>query len=1120
MFRAALCGIFLTFLTLPFSLFGQFEQGQLAGTVTDPSHASVHAAKVVVTAPRGDKFTTVTGDNGIFVVVGLPVGTYSVSVEAAGFRMFVVDGVKVDAALRRTLDIALTLGALAEQITVTADATALLADTAAIGRTVDARQISDLALNGRNPISLALTKAGVVGTAVGGGFNSFNPVDLGAAFSINGAALYGTNITLDGVSVVRSRGDGQSAPTLSGVFNADALQEVQILTSSYPAEYGRALTGQVRMVSKTGTQQFHGSAFEFLRNSAMDANTWLRNSSNTQDARTPQPLRFNQPGFTLGGPLLIPHLFNQKREKAFFFVAEEWISYHQAAASTGIVPSLAMRQGDFSELLSPANPFFGRATIVRDPATGAPFPNNVIPHARLSHNGLGLLRAYPVPTVGFQQGANNWYDSQPQPNDSRKDMFRVDYILGRHRLGIGGSHLKYNQDDPFRTGFDVANTRWSRPNYTATFSLTSVLSPTVINEFTGAFADDIVRMTLYPTNGVNRYERSLYGIDFPYALSGPKRVVNRIPTIVPQSFSTLDGSSKPGNSSGPMFTLRDNATLVRTSAHTIKGGVTYELAAQVNADQIAFNQNGWFTFQNTGNPLTTGVAIANVALGYFNTYQEIGTAADTHVKSYALEAFLQDTWKVTPRLTLEYGLRYSYFQPWHSEWNDIANFNANYFDQAKKAVVDPITGGIVAGDRYNGIVLPGSGYSDSAAGRALGATVPGVQALFHNLPAGFVNSYTTGTNFSPRLGIAWRATNRTVVRVGVGVFRVREFLNNGSLFRNPPNQASANATNGLVDNPGGGGLLLPQNIGAVSNEYLYPTSYNYTLSFQRELPMGFLLDVAYVGNTAQNLLRLHNINQLPLNAIYQYPAINPNGLRPYPGLSAINYAEQSGRSNYNSLQVTINRRFRSGFGLDVAYTFSKVLDNVQTPFNAYHFVWAPSTIDRNQALTFNYIYEVPLFRNRRGLAANVLGNWQVSGVTAFRSGDPLSVLDSNDNAGVGSGSASQPWNLVGSTNVTNASGVGQLWFNPAAFAKPALGNFGNASLNLLRGPWFQNWDAALFKNFKVREHADAQFRLEVFNFLNHPNLSDPVLTPTSGSFGRILAKSDTRNLQLGLKIRF
>lgn len=567
-----------------------------------------------------------------------------------------------------------------------------------------------------------------------------------------------------------------------------------------------------------------------------------------------------------------------------------------------------------------------------------------------------------------------------------------------------------------------------------------------------------------------------------------------------------------------MYSISDNVTVVPNGAHTIKLGVFWEMAAQINADQVAYNQNGWFTFRDSGNPISSGVAIANAALGHFDTYFEIGPAADTHVRSYAIEGFAQDTWKITPRLTMEYGLRYSYFQPWHADWNDIANFDPRYYNPANRAVIDATTGGITAGDPYNGIVLPGDSYPASAAGRAQGAFVPNVQRLFHGLPPGFVNSYHR--NFSPRLGIAWRLTDHTVVRAGGGIFKARQFLYNSSLFRNAPNQARVDTNNGLVDSPGGGGLTLPFTLGSVANEYRYPTSFNYSLSVQHEFPTGFVLDASYVGNTGMNLLRTHNINQMLPGTIYASPSISPNALRPYEGLAVINNSEQSGHSNYNALQVTLSRRFHSGLGVDVAYTFSKNLDDTATPYNAYHFVRAPSSWDRTQVLTFNYMYELPFFRARQGVTGNLLGNWQLSGVSFFRSGNPLSVVDSTDTAGVGSGSASQPWNVVGSTAVSGPTGVGQLWFNPAAFAVPAKGTFGNAGLNLLRGPLFQNWDMALFKRFKIREWLSTQFRFEVFNFLNHPNLADPVVSPRSGSFGYITSKSGNRNIQLGLKFLF
>jgi hypothetical protein len=1113
--RVALGLLALWLFAIP-ALFAQMDQGQIAGTVVDPTKAVVVAATVtVISVQTGHRLPVSTAENGTYVAPNLGIGFYTVEIEASGFRKFVRQNVKVDAATRITVDAQLTLGAATESVTVSGEMAYIQDSTAQIGRVIESRQISDLALNGRNPLNLALIKAGVVGS----NFNAFNSTDVGSSLSINGGQLYGNNITVDGVSAVRTRGDGLSGPALLGVFNADALQEVQVLTSSYPAEFGRAMDGQVRFVTKSGSREFHGTLWEFFRNSALDANSWVRNSSNTSDASRPAPFRFNQPGFSVGGPVFIPGHFNAKKEKLFFFVSEEWIAYRRDKTGSAVVPSEAMRTGNFSELLVASNPFFRRVITIRDPNNGAPFPNNIIPTSRLSANGIGLLRAFPLPTSGFQQGANNWIDSQPNPRDTRKDSVRIDYMMGATRLSFSGTNYYYAEDDPFRGSFTVANTRWRRPNQTAAFSVATTLSPRMVNEFTATAANDVVRMTLYDFDGVNRYERSLYGINFGYVIPGPKRVENRIPTIDITGFTSLDGSSKPGNSSGPMVSFSDNFTWVLNSGHTLKMGIVGERATQINADQIAFNQNGWFTFRDSGNPATTGAAIANTALGNFDTYFEIGPAADTHVRSAAIEAFFQDTWKISPKLTLDIGIRYSYFAPWKAKWNDIANFDPRFFTQANRAVLDPRTGAIIGGDPYNGVVLPGTGYPESAKGRALGATVPNVQRLFHGLPEGFVNSYKL--KFSPRLGLAWRATSKTVLRIGGGTYQGREFLNNGTFFRNAPNQERVDVVNGLVDAPGGrGGSQFPFTVGAAALEYKYPTAFQYSFSVQRELPFGFVMDAAYIGKTAVDLLRIRNLNQLRPGGVQANPGINVNALRPFYGLAIINYAEQSGRSNYNSAQLSLDRRFRSGLGLGLAYTFSKNIDNVTTPYDAYNFVRSLSSNDRPHVLSVNYIYQLPFLRNSKSLSGNLLGNWQVSGVTFFRSGNPLSVVDATDTAGVGTGSASQPWNVSGSPSITSATGVGLPWFATSAFTLPSPGTFGNAGLNILRGPAFQNWDIAVFKNFRLTERFAAQFRAESFNFLNLPLLNNPTTNPRSGDFGRITSKYNERNIQLGFKILF
>ncbi len=1096
--------------------FAQLDQGQIAGTVTDPSREVVSAAQVtIVSAQTGRRISTKTAITGAYVIPNLPIGLYAVEIEAPGFRKFVRENVKVDTATRTSVDAELTLGATSDTITVSDEAPPVQDSSAQLGRVIESKQISDLALNGRNPINLALIKAGVVGS----NFNAFNPTSLGTSLSINGGQQDGNNVTIDGVSAVRTRGDGQGGPALLGIFNADSLQEVQILTSSYPAEYGRAADGQIRFVTKSGSKDFHGTAWYFLRNSALDANSWVRNAANTFDSTRPAPFRFNQPGFSLGGPVTIPGKFNTKRDKLFFFVAEEWISFRQEKTGTAIVPSAAMRTGNFSELLNAANPFFRRAITVRDPLNNTPFPNNVIPNSRLSANGMGLLRAYPLPTAGFQQGASNWIDSQPNPRDIRKDTVRVDYMLGATRLSFTGTNFYFAEDDPFRGSFTVANTRWRRPNRTGAFSVSSTLAPNKVNELTATAANDVVQMTLYPFDGVNRYERSRYGINFGYLIPGPKRLTDRIPTIDITGFTSLDGSSKPGNSSGPMVSISDNFTWILNSGHTLKFGAFVGRDTQINADQIAFNQNGWFTFRDAGNPATTGNAIANAALGNFDTYFEIGSAADTHVRSNAYELFAQDTWKLRPNLTLELGIRYSYFAPWTAKWNDISNFDPRYFTTAARAVLDPRTGAIIGGDPYNGIVQGGTSYPDSAKGRALGASVPNVQRLFRGVPEGFVNKYYA--NFAPRFGLAWRLDSKSVLRVGGGSYKARDFLNNGSLFRNAPNQDRVDVVNGVVDSPGGrGGSQFPFTLGALALEYNYPTAYHYSVSLQRELPFGIVVDAAYVGKTAVDLYRVRNLNQLLPGTVQANPGINVNALRPFYGLGIINYSEQSGRSKYNSFQLSADRRFRNGLGFGVAYTVSKNEDNVSTPYDAYNFFTALSGNDRPHVFSLNYIYQLPFLRNSRSLLGNALGNWQISGVAFIRSGAPLSVVDATDTAGVGTGSASQPWNVSGSTAATGSTGVGQPWFNAAAFSVPRAGTFGNAPLNLLRGPGFQNWDVALFKNFRFTERLSGQLRAESFNILNHPLLNNPITNPRSGDFSRITSKYNERNLQLGLKVIF
>lgn len=1121
---------FLFVVASVFAAYAQFDQGQISGTIKDASQAVVIAAGVTATsADTGQTVPAVPDQNGSYLFTNLRVGTYEVTVHAPGFKAYKKTNVRVDAAARTTVDVVLEVGATTESIEVTANTTMVTLETAQIGRTIDSSQIMNLALNGRDPLNMAVLKAGVIGDQ----FNGFNPGWVEQSVSIAGGRKNGNAVTVDGVNTLRARGDA-TRDTNIGQPNVDSIEEVQILTSTYPAEYGRAMDGQVRFVTKSGTRDFHGTAWEFFRNSRLDANSWVRNSSPKQsDYSRPAPFRFNQPGYSIGGPVVIPGKFNTDRKKLFFFATQEFMWYRKEQTNTSTVPTAAMRIGDFSGLLDPTNPFFRKVRIVNDPTTGKPFPNNVIPTNQLSPNGTAILGAYPLPTPGYQVGTTNWIKTLPNPITTRKDMFHVDYYTGKSRISFMGNHFSYAEDQPFEgtfgTGLDLSNTRWHRPNQMAVLSINTTLSATKVNDITISGASDRAQLDPYVNGGVDKLQRTQYGINFPYIIPGQKSVPDRIPAAAIAGLFTLNGGTRPQNSSGPIYSWTDNFTWIARSNHTLKFGGFLEKVTAKNNEQTG-SQNGSFSFLDAGaNPLTTGVAIANAAMGTYDSYSEAGPRPYTLATSWAVESYAQDTWKVKPNLTVEMGVRWSYRQPFHPKWNDLANFEPAFYNPANVAIVDRTLGFIVSGDPYNGIVLPGNGIPDSAKGRANAIKLPNYQRLFHNLPGGFVNSYHDA--FAPRLGIAYRLSGKTGVRMGGGIFHQRQMLQ--SLFSNPPNLVSLTTGFGQVDNPGGAGAhTFPFSVSALDLNYKYPTAYSYSFSLQHELPGGAVLDVAYVGKTSVHLLRTRNLNQMAPGTLQANPGVQTNALRPYMGLASINYTTTDGRSKYNSLQVSLDRRFRSGLGFGVSYTFSKTRDNIgwlgAAAYTNQYFVTAPFEWDRPHTLNANVVYELPFLRSRRGMTANLLGGWQVSSVIFFRSGNPLSVLDAVDVAGTGQGNA--PWNLVGSPDVSGPRGINQLWFNPAAFALPKAGTFGNAGLGIIRGPRFQNLDASLFKKFRLYERLTGELRLEAFNVANHPLMGDPVTDPRSGDFGYIRSKSlvstqanvstNERNTQLGLKFIF
>jgi hypothetical protein len=800
------------------------------------------------------------------------------------------------------------------------------------------------------------------------------------------------------------------------------------------------------------------------------------------------------------------------------------------------VPTEAMRRGDFSELLAPSV-FYSTPQLIRDPQTGQPFPGNIIPAGRLSHNGVAIMNLYPLPQPGFVQGTNNLLQTSDNPQDQRKDNIRFDYRLSdNNRFTYRFSRSNWVAIDAFRGSFPFARTDWERPNFTQTLNWTSTLRSNLINEATYAYSRDDVFIDVFTESGL--HQRSRTGINYPYIFPG-KEIDDKIPTVNIDNITGLDGGPYPASSSGPIHTWSNTTTWVK-GRHTVKGGVFIEYSGEDDFDQINVsaipggtnNQNGLFEFRNNRSG-GTGVAMADMALGLYTNYAELGQRAFTKWRSLATDFYVQDSWKPTTNLTVEGGLRYVIWPPWYSTTNNVANFDPRFYDKAAEAVINPATGRLIGGARYNGIVLPGSGFEGDG-NQLVVAQNPLVLALFRGEPRGF--SKTHYNVFEPRAGVSYSLDDKTILRTSAGIFHNRVTLNDSTLLGgNPPFQPMVTVSNGSVDNPGGGGTGgtdLPFGMQLQDVEFKHPTAYMWSAGVQREIPLNIILDVTYVGRRGLYLQRERNINQLEAGTLQRNPGVNIAALRPYKGYGAIRLSENAGKSIYHSLQIGADKRYSNGLKIGAAYTLSKSEDNASDKrnviFNTYDDTgyWGPSNYDRRHVFVFHYIYDLPFWREPNTLLKNILGGWQISGATFLRTGTPFSLGRTNDIAGVGDGGFGQPIDTVGdpdaNTNRQFSNGSDDnYFFNPSAFANPAAGTFGNFERNSLRNPGDQQWDIAIFKNVALGGMKKMQFRAEIFNFPNHPNLNGPNTDITNRNFGRSTTKSgDRRDIQLALRFMF
>jgi hypothetical protein len=1122
-------------------LFAQSDNASISGVVKDPSGAMIPSARIVLTDERTTfERRTTTNESGYFVFTPVPPGFYTISAEAAGFKSVRQTQNEIHPAMAAAINLTLEVGVVTEAVSVTAQVGSVLPDSGSLSGLVEKEVVENMALSGRNALYAALLVPGVSGDIL----NTMNFGTSGAnGTSINSANPRTAEVSYDGASAYRTRSGGYTV----GSVDADAVQEVQVLTSAYSAEYGRSSGGQIRVVTKGGGQVFHGNLFECVQNDAFNANTWDRNrNSNPTVNSIPPAMRFNQFGYNVSGPVFIPKTWNTARNKLFFYFGQEYARYRTPASSSMTVPSAAMRQGDFSQLLVPNNPFARAGLAIKDPLNGVPFAGNVIPAARLSRNGIGLLKEYPETQGNFQSGFN-WTGYSTNSQNQVKDTISLDYNPHeKHLFRFRSQYTSNDQYMPYYAAGDRTPVMRYWRGATGSLNYVWTVSPTMVNELLVAVSKD---NTKNDVNYAVSADRTLYGVNYAYIFPSTKAYNNKIADVAMELFTTLSATKYPAKSTGPIYKISDTLTRI-SGKHIFKAGFFFDRSGENDYDQTTggitggtSNQNGAFTFTATrsGAP-STGSAVANAALGLFDIYSEYGTKAYTPYRSMMYEWFAQDGWKITSRLRLEIGVRHTITMPNYSLWNNIIAFDAALYDPGKRVVQDRSTGYIVSGQDFNGMVLPGSGWPASAKGRFPLSSTSQYDSLFRNYPRGYADNHS---NFQPRFGVAYQLGNGQVIRAGGGRFMLRPYVSDSVfLGGQPPFQPMASIVNGNVDSPGGSGTQnrYPAGMYTIDRKYPIPESYNWNITYSRRMWWKTRLEVSYVGTRGLHTIGYRNINQLQPNTTYSNPGANPNYLRPYGGYYTIMYEDPNGRSKYKSFQLAWNRRFASGFSFGLAYTRMAAYDDGSyrgsgdnLP-NAYdrRAVWGPSDYNRPHVVVIHYLYEIPFLKNNKALVGKLLGGWTLSGVSQFQSGARASIVTTDDFAGVGPGSGSQYWVMTGDPilargeqKFSTSNADANYWFrvtNPdgsAMFKAPTNGAYAaKYNRNVVAQPGFQNWNVAGMKNFRATERQRIQFRAEAYNWLNHPNWSGSSVNPRSANFGKVQSKSSSRVLQLSLRYTF
>ena len=1116
-FRRALVACVLALGIIP-NLSAQTTTGRIAGVVSDASGAVLPGVTVTATeTSTGISRSTTTDAQGSYAFTNLQRGNYTVTAELTGFKKSVRANNELVADGRIGLNFSLEVGAMTETLEVVAAGEAVNALSGEIARTVDRDTVQNMALNGRNYMQLATL---IPGTPL----LELNALDIMTGLSINtsvnGSRNNASLLMVDGGFNMDS---GSNNSQISNV-GIDFIEEVNIKTANFSAEYGRNSGAAINVVTRSGGNEVHGSLFEYRRDEKLDANDTFANRRNIERA----PLDYNNFGWSLGGPI--------RKGKLFFFAGQEWkqidrlTSPPQGGGKT--LPTRAMRNGDFSGLAP-----------IRDPLTGQPFPGNMIPAGRITADGRAIANVY---TAMEQKAAsytdtptaNNAFFQDENPFRFRQDLIRLDFQASeKHRLTLRVIHDNYDLEFPYGTFIDShlptipTNRRRPGRNYQVTHSWT--VKPSVINEFKAGASWNSQRI---PPVG-DAWQRETYGFQFPHIYQGGGRFENSIPDTTIQNYAPFNGAARSLISPTTDISVSDNVTYIK-GAHTIKAGGLYIRNRKDQNGRSVYA--GRLDFATTSTQ-TTGNAFADALLGNFRTYSEAQSDPMGFFRFSQIEGFVSDNWRISRTLSVEAGFRYTWHSPTHSQMNNMASFVPDRYDPAR-AVTMNRNGTIVpgTGDRYNGMVRAGDGVPPEELIRVPGGDSDLVKSVPAGAPRGF---YPDRHVFGPRFSFAWSQDEKMAIRGGVGLFFDRPEGNvlfggnaNGPI-NNPPYNLSAQYENGNLTAPGGGAtpaVTALAGISAIHPDLEPPATWNYSVSVQRELVSGIFGEISYVGSRGRNLLRNPDINQasfedLGANAALQ-PAsarANTNFLRPYKGYSNIFMVQSDGESAYNSLQLFLSKR-RGSLRWTFSYTLGRSTDdgsaNLGTDANLEDFTSkdfndGPSNFDRTHVVVGTWTYQLPFLQNNKGMAGRLLGGWEISGIGRYQTGEPMTIT-ANTTIGERRADIVEGIDPYYSDAERIAENGDVRWLRKEAFAPAPEGRRGNSKRGAYRGPDFSVFDISLRKQFSVTDRVKLGFQADLFNALNKVNYRLPARVQTTGGFGTITQAAPSRNVQLGLRLTF